>query len=72
MGKCGQEKMRKVTDFIFISQYCIPIDEIRYIQECDERIQIYLKDIVFPLSIEDVNFKDLHKYLMVLKGSDKL
>lgn len=63
--------MRRLTDFIFINQYCKPIDEIRYIQECDEGIQIYLKDMVFPLAIERVNFKGLHKYLSVLKGSDK-
>lgn len=63
--------MRRVSDFIFINEYCIPIDEIRYIQECDEGIQIYLKDMVFPLNVEGVNFKSLHKYLKVLKGSDK-
>ena len=63
--------MRRTTDFIFISHYCIPIDEIRYIQECDEGLQIYLKDLVYPLNIEGVNFKGLHKYLIVLKGEDK-
>lgn len=53
--------MRRVTDFIFIHQYCIPIDEIRYIQQCDEGIQIYLKDLVFPLNIEGFDLMGLSK-----------
>ena len=62
---------RIVPDYIFINHYCISIDEIRYIHESDEGIQIYLKDMVYPLNIGDVNLNDFHKRLMVLKGSDK-
>ena len=64
-------KIRSVPDYIFIDDYCIPIDEIRYIHECDDGIQVYLKDMVIPLNIEGVYLKGLRKYLMVLKGSDK-
>ena len=64
-------RIRRVPDYIFIEHYCIPIDEIRYIHEDYNGIQVYLKDLVFPLDIEGVNLKDLHKRLMVLKGSDK-
>lgn len=47
--------MRRVTDFIFIHQYCIPIDEIFYFEQCDDELLIYLKGLAFPLHIEGLS-----------------
>lgn len=53
--------MRRVTDFIFIHQYCIPIDEIFYFEQCDDELLIYLKGLAFPLHIEGFDLLGLSK-----------
>lgn len=64
--------MRKVSDFVFIDKYCIPLENIRWIEERDNNLEINLEYCAFPLIVENYNMKDLIRgFDVILKGDNK-
>lgn len=47
------------TEILVIGDYFIPLPEIRYIERNGNGVSIYLKNLAFPLNIEDISFDDL-------------
>lgn len=63
--------MRKISDFIFIDKYCIPIDQIRWIEERDNDLEINIEYLAFPLRIENYTMNDLIKGFKQILGDDE-
>ena len=63
--------MRKLTDFVFIDKYCIPIDQIRWIEERDNDLEIHIEYLAFPLIIKNYSINDLIKGFKQILGDNE-